>query len=332
MKKLWKQEKYRRAQERQRHRIEAQRQREKQGVQRRRRRSVARPQVRTLAAPREFSLAESPDETLKFLNDLRRFLPIRQIRLGIDLRQVARIEPEAVAAFVAVMKSAKKRNVTGNVPTDQECKQRLNDFGFFECVKGGPNLGTPTGTIRLLHNGRNVDGTIANDIIRFALQKLGRWEQKKHGPTYTLFTEAMANTFQHADRHKPGTKNWWAGVYYDAEKQAACFTSVDIGIGILKSFSFRQKWKSQSWKSFRTRENQGEILRKLLDGEIPSRTGEKHRGRGLPNMKMANDRNRIQNLMIVSNGAHAHVGHNNYTQLSAEFSGTIIYWEVPRGG
>ena len=299
-----------------------------QNIQRRRRRPAARSEVRTITAPQEFALTEAPDGTLKFLHDLRRLLPIRQFRLRIDLRQVKRIEPEAVAAFVAVMKSVKERRVTGNVPEDQECKQRLYDFGFFECVTGGPTLGAPTGRIRLQHSGNKVDGTIVNDIIKFALKKLGYSEQRKHGPTYTLFTEAMANTFQHADRRTPGTKNWWAGVYYDAEKQAACFTSVDIGVGILKSFNLRQKWESQSWESFRTREDQGEILRKLLNGEISSRTGEKHRGRGLPNMKMANDHKRIQNLMILSNGAHAHVGHKNYKQLSTEFSGTIIYWEV----
>ncbi len=330
MKKLWKQEKYRRSQERRRRRIEAQRRREKRGVRRRRRWPVKKPEVRTLIAPSDFSLTESPDATLEFLHDLRRFLPIQQNRLRIDLKQVKKIEPEAVAAFVGIMKSVEGRKVSGNVPEDPVCKRRLHDFGFFECVKGGPRLGTPTGAIRLVHSGKKVDGTTVNQIVRFALKRLGHADQRKHGPTYTMFTEAMANTFQHADQNELGAKNWWAGAYYDAEKQAACFTSVDIGIGILKSFNFRQKL--QSWKSFQIAMDQGNTLKRLLSGEIQSRTGEKHRGRGLPNMKRANDCNRIKNLVILSNGAHAHLGHNKYRSLSTEFGGTIIYWEVPQGG
>ena len=98
-----------------------------------------------------------------------------------------------------------------------------------------------------MHSGQRVEGTHARDIIMFGLKKLRDPTSRKHGPAYTIFTEAMANTFQHADRHHAGQRPWWAGVYYDDTKQAACFTSVDVGVGILMSFSFRQRW--MSWRS-----------------------------------------------------------------------------------
>ena len=66
----------------------------------------------------------------------------------------------------------------------------------------------------------------------------------------------------------------------------------------------------------------------ILNGDVPSSTGEKYRGRGLPNMKNACDEGRIQNLMVLSNNARAHVGNGTYEDLKNEFRGTIVYWEV----
>ena len=246
------------------------------------------------------------------------------MRLHIDLKQIKRIDPEAVACFVAVMQS-KGEGVSGNVPQDQECKWRLHDFGFFEYVQGGPNLGVPAGKIRLLESGHKVEGHAAQKIIEFGLARLGSTASRKHGPTYTVFTEAMANTFQHANRRKPGSQNWRAGVYYDNSKQAACFTLVDLGIGVLKSV--RKRYRVKSWLAGL---KSGERLRLLLSGNIPSRTGEKHRGRGLPNMKNACLAGRIRNLMIVSNNAWAHVERDEYRELESDFPGTIIYWEVAK--
>lgn len=253
-----------------------------------------------------------------------------RLRIAIDLRGVTTIHPEAVAAFVAIMSSnLHEHPVTGNVPQNQECRQRLHDFGFFECVTGGPDLGTPTGKIRLEHTGQTVEGQIANDIIKFGMEKLGRAEPK-HGPTYNVFTEAMANTFQHADRRTRGEQSWWAGVYYDNGKQAACFTAVDIGVGILESFSLRQRTQALLASPSFTSADQGEKLRMLLAGEIRSRTGARHRGRGLPNIKRACDEGRIMKLSILSNKALARIAHEDYRELKREFRGTIIYWELDR--
>ena len=236
--------------------------------------------------------------------DLRRLLPTRRLRIRIDLRQVSTIHPEAVAAFVAIMSSTDHEYpVLGNVPENQECNQRLHDFGFFEHVRGGPNLGTPTGQIRLQHTGQMVEGETAKEIIMFGMKKLND-PRLKHGPTYSVFTESMANTFQHADR-KSGKQTWWAAVYYDEAKQAACFTSVDVGVGILENFSLRQRTQVRLASPGLTGLDQGQTLRKLLSGEIRSRTGAKHRGRGLPNIKRACDEGRIGNLSILSNKALA---------------------------
>ena len=281
-------------------------------------------QQETLTAPQVFSLVEAPGETIKFLSELRRLLPKRNLRIQIDLQSIEKIDPEAVAAFVAIMEST-EGTVFGNVPADPVCKRRLHDFGFFEHVKGKPSGGTPAGTIRMEHTGQKVKGEIAQEIIEFGLAKLSNFSSRKHGPTYTVFTEAMANTFQHAGQRQEDRQKWWAAVYYDDAKQAACFTSVDLGVGILENFGFRQRWKL--WLG-QTGLDQGGKLKMLLDGKVPSRTGEKYRGRGLPNIKKSCTSFRINNLLILSNKAHADVSRDAYQELTNDFHGTIIYWEV----
>ncbi len=248
-------------------------------------------------------------------------MPKKYLRIKIDLRKVEKIDPEAVAAFVAIMESTEGA-VFGNVPADPGCARRLQDFGFFERVKGGPPGGNPAGTIRMEHTGQEVKGDAAQEIIEFGLEKLSNLPSRKHGPTYTVFTEAMANTFQHADQRKEGQQKWWAAVYYDNAKQAACFTSVDLGVGVLKSFNLRERLKLLVGL------NQGEKLRRLLNGDVPSRTGERYRGRGIPSMKEACNAVRINNLLILGNKAHADVGRDAYRELTNDFHGTIIYWEV----
>ena len=251
------------------------------------------------------------------------------LRMRIDLRDVTTIHPEAVAAFVAVMNSVSHEHpVSGNVPRDQECRKRLHDFGFFECVAGGPDLGAPAGTIRVERSGQKVEGQVANDIIAVGLKSLGRTE-RKHGPAYNVFTEAMANTFQHASKSGRGVQHWWAAVHYDEHRRAACFTAVDTGVGILRSFNFRQR--TRAWLGSKLAgANQGEKLRMLLSGEIRSRTGDRHRGRGLPNIKRACDEGRITNLSVLTNRALARVAHQDYRELQCEFRGTIIYWELDK--
>lgn len=332
MKKYPKQLRYRRVQYRRRKKLERRR---RQGPSRRAG-SNTRPDHKApalrhaLTAPRVFSLVESPEETLDFLEELRRLLPVPNLRIHIDLQQVTKIHPEAVAAFVAIMSSnLHEHPVSGNVPQNKECRQRLHDFGFFDCVTGGPDLGAPSGQIRLEHTGQTVEGQIANEIIKFGLESLGEIEEK-HGPTYNVFTEAMANTFQHADKKTRGNQPWWAAVYYDKGKQAACFTAVDIGVGILESFSLRQRTQVRFATPKLTGTDQGERLRMLLNGELRSRTGEKHRGRGLPNIKRACDEGRIQNLSILSNRALARVASEDYRELQSGFRGTIIYWELEK--
>ena len=285
------------------------------------------PQTFRITAPTKFSLAEDPKETLEFLKTFREKLPSTNLKIEIDLSSVTKIDPDAVAVFVAIMKSVSHDHpVSGNVPQDPTCKQRLHDFGFFDQVRSSLSLGKPLGKIQLQHTGKQVRGQVAKEIIQFGLSKLGR-DGTKHGPTYNVFTEVMSNTFQHADKDgRGGNQSWLAAAYYDDEKRAACFTAVDLGVGIIGSFNLRQRLEARQLRL--TGVDQGQKLRMLLCGEIRSRSGDPHRGRGLPYIKESCDIGRIANLSILSNRALARTAHAEYRELKTGFRGTIIYWEL----
>lgn len=278
-----------------------------------------------IEAPSIFSLIKDPEQTLKFLAEIRR--RASKWSLFIDLSHVKIIDPEAVAAFVAVMES-RSFEVRGNQPLDDTCRRRLHDFGFFKLVKG-VRSNEASGEFRMKHVGTKVDTKSVQSLIAFGMNQLKLDE--KHGPSYRMFCEAISNTFQHAVRSDRRKKRWWAHAYYDAARDVVCFTSIDVGVGIVRSLERGQriaelrKWRIMGF-------SQAERLQMLLKGEtIPSRTGEPHRGRGLPSMRTECEQGRIQNLVIATNQAIAHVSLEEYENLECEFPGTIVYWEVEGG-
>lgn len=282
-----------------------------------------RPQYR-IEAPSVFSLVKAPNQILEFLDEIRR----RAVRwsLFIDLNQVKTIDPEAVAAFVAVMES-RSLEARGNQPLDADCRRRLHDFGFFKRVAGVQSAET-MGEFRREHVGTKVDTESVQSLIAFGMRQLGL--NKKHGPSYRMFCEAISNTFQHADRNRrqSGTRRWWAHAYFDAARNVVCFTAIDLGVGIVKSLDRRQRL-AELQELHLTGLSQGERLKRLLEGvTIPSRTGERHRGRGLPSMRAECKQGRINNLVITSNQGFARVATDTYENLQGEFPGTIVYWEV----
>lgn len=326
MKKLWTEEHHKRVTRRRNQRLCARRRRKPRALSGDNpvRKTESRKLRHVIPVPKVFSLSDSPDETIKFLYDLRSLLRSKKYRVHIDLKPIQTIHPGAVAAFVAVMDSAGE-TVSGNVPLDEECRRRLDDFGFFEFVKGVPNLGTRSGTIRFGQTGIEVDSNAIHEIIQFGLRKLDT-SPSKHGPSYSAFVEATANTFQHAssENRKERKVKWWAGAYYDEEKQAVCFTAVDLGVGIFRSFNWRQKREISRLSAL----DKGEALRMLLERHISSRTRDRHRGRGLPNLRDACLDGRIGNLLILSNNSLALVDRHSYRQLEHEFRGVVVYWEV----
>ena len=71
----------------------------------------------------------------------------------------------------------------------------------------------------------------------------------------------------------------------------------------------------------------------LLHGDIHkianrTKTKEPFRGKGLPGIFGAMEKNDISNLQIISNDAYANVAKNKYVNLNNKLEGTYVYWEL----
>ena len=225
----------------------------------------------TLNAPRVFSLLEAPEDTLAFLDELRRLVATPDLRVRIDLKDVATISPEVVAAFVAVMSSTPMSTLCqltcqGTKSADCCCtisgSSNPQDSALLLRLRRSRNRAAAAGTVRCEYSGQRVEGQAAKTIIEFGLGSLGRTE-RKHVPAYNVFTEAMANTFEHAGKSARGVDRWWAAVCYDARRKVTCFTTVDTGVGILRSFNLQQH--AEAWREGPRLAvpDQGKILRML---------------------------------------------------------------------
>jgi hypothetical protein len=272
-----------------------------------------------------FSLLENPDGTIQFLNRIRHIL--RDHHLRVTLRDIEKLGPEAIAAFIATMRHPEivGSNVEGDYPADDTLRKVLEGSGFFEHVRRasprGPSVGA--GKMYQFEDDTKVIARVAMELTVFAMSQMSG-KSVKHGPSYSLLMETMANTFDHASPNSMARQRWWTSVYYDHALQKACFTFVDHGVGILRSYTFLQRVKHFSG----TFEHNGEKLQRLLLGQIPSRTKEKHRGRGLPKAYQAWQEGRVKNLVIIANNAYANAQRQEFKELSVSFDGTIVYWEI----
>lgn len=176
-----------------------------------------------------------------------------------------------------------------------------------------------------------VDSKLSSEII-LSMSKL-IWNEERRCPgVQRAFLELMQNTNNHADTSEKGVHHWWTTASYDQEHNKACFSFIDYGIGIAQSINYDERSKFHQYIDFfRSKfntENDADLLRLLLNGQMHSSTGMYYRGKGLPGIYVANNDNKISNLIVISNKAMADVSNDRYIPLKKDFSGTFVYWEL----
>lgn len=157
---------------------------------------------------------------------------------------------------------------------------------------------------------------------------------------YLGLTEAMTNAQHHAYTEprddeikiKPESKDWWM---FSQEKDGRLnVVFCDLGIGISRSLPIK---KPKLWKKliekYSAGIHDGDIIAEAVE-ESSTRTGEKHRGKGL--QQMASVINEIQDaeLRIYSNkGCYTKINHKvKVWHYKTSILGTLIMWSVPIDG
>ncbi|MHB8653870.1 MAG: hypothetical protein ACYDA9_08330 [Terriglobia bacterium] len=257
----------------------------------------------------------------------------RERNVFVDLASIGIITPDAVAGLLATIHHSKisPAAVWGNVPNEPKAREIINDSGFRNHVggSGGYSNLTPKGEIRKRKSSQEVfqvrfDQVAASELIDFGTRKL-YGTARPNGPSYSVLCEAMLNTYNHASKRSESREPWWASVYYDAERQRACFTFIDQGVGIFKSYGYMLRLKVWAESTILSR---AQALERLFQGKIPSSTVQPGRGRGIPEMYVHCKSQRIRNLTVLTNNVIGYAETDRYEVLGNTFAGTLLYWEI----
>jgi hypothetical protein len=279
-------------------------------------------------APENFSLINNPESAIRFLSQLHYEMEDR--KFFVDLAKSATITCDAIAVLAATIESDLCRpHVSGNWPEQQSARQIISDSGFHRRVKvQQPEQQRDLGTIirrdiYLETENKKVATERAKLLVEFARVRMGR--EGIETPSYGVLIDLMDNTFAHASRQSPGQVTWWATVYCDTVRNKECYSFVDLGVGIFRSKSFRQRI---SYLPDVVRGRPELRMKALLEGRVPSITGLPYRGKGLPWIRESALAGRIEALVVIANDVYAKPVRDEYRALPQEFHGTFVYWET----
>lgn len=190
--------------------------------------------VSTIVAPANFSVANNPEELIRFLSQLEFLSGTYNIHL--DLSGVTNLTTDAVAVLVATIKKhsiSSTTRITGNQPEAAAPREKLIESGFFSHVHSEQPVTNAKGRISERQS-RKVEPVIAQSLIHVATNALYGNIQKSH-PAYRALIECMNNTHNHASGGSELRETWWATAYADHSTGRACYSFVDIGVGIFRS-------------------------------------------------------------------------------------------------
>lgn len=279
----------------------------------------------TVKAPVEFSINKKPNETFKFIALLKSYRKSHIKALFILLRDCTYISNGAIALMISAIKELKTFGikVSGSYPHDKSVRTILEKSGFFNFVFGYVSEENKTTLNTIIQQGTDVvDAVAVAPLVLKAMNVV--WGQPYRNPRLqSLLIELMANTVNHAF---VGNKrsNWYLSMSINQSHKKVSFTFIDNGQGINRTLNvkFVEKIKSLFLSS------DEEILKAAFDGKFGSRTRERKRGRGLPNVKKCFIENYISNLTVVANDVYYDFKSDSTKNLIHGFEGTCYYWEL----
>ena len=292
--------------------------------------AVRRRQFRlTVTAPTVFSLINNPAETCAFLTRLGEVFRSRR-DVYVDLSDVTELTSDAVVVLLSKLIDPRFVNgmgFRGNEPKAETPRKRLHQAGFFEFVRSAQLKDPPEDGRIKRKTSTVVESEVADELIAFATTRM-TGERENRRAAYLALVECMANTHEHSSKEKEGVHQWWANVFCSSKNKRSFFTIVDNGVGIFHSVTIR-KFRRRVQESLGQSGN-AQLLRDWLEGriELPSRTRQHNRGKGLRAIYDRFKAGGISNLIIIANDVYAHLSDDRYEVLNEPFHGTFVYWEL----
>ena len=282
-----------------------------------------------ITAPSVFSLTGNVEETLHFFHEVNNIVKNHH-NVYFDLSKVASLTTDAILYILSRIEYNRSHNlhvnILGNEPKDDKCNSLFQKSGFFTFVKSArssePVNDANTFSIK---SGLGVNPSIADEATAFALRCLRKKKSRSSRSIYRTIIECMGNV-DHAYEEKNPYRKWWLMAYYDKDNKKVHFTFLDNGYTIPTTI---KKKYFERIKEIIKLSKDGELIYSALLGKFRSRTGESHRGNGLPFIRKAAKQGTISNLRILSRSGLVNCTNENdaVENINKRFHGTMLCWD-----
>ena len=279
-----------------------------------------------LVVPTSFSIRNNPSETLEFFDAVITNVEKRK-KVFIDLQNTENITEDAILYYLSLKSYYLERklnsDITGNLPDNLECLQLLRSSGFFNYVKSRqiPRADVDQNVFQIV-SGKLVLGPVARDVVVFAREHLGEPKSERSSMVTSHILEAMQNCVSHAYDSGSTYREWSLMARRIPAERGVRFTVLDNGQGIPTTI---RRTRIERLQSLFSGAPDHELILSALEGKVVrSRTGERHRGQGLPEVFNASLKGDISDFMIASNYGIVRNGVGN--RLPLKFQGTLMSW------
>lgn len=296
-----------------------------------------------IKAPNNFSIVENEEGTLGFIREIKESYGHKK-KTFINLHSITHITNDALLLLLSNMVRfrAKRIPFDGNFPKNKNCRRIVMNSGFLESlyddIKSDNSYYLQGRTCSFhTHANKRVDQKMTDIIIEKAAQTI--WGEPRRCPkVQRTFIELMQNTNNHAADIQGG-KHWWLSVSHDPINKKVVMSFLDFGKGIFRSLEGKKPedkfyhWREvikKYWPLVKSNDKKFELILQgaLYKDQPVTVTRDYKRGKGLPGIYTALQKNDIQNLVIITNNVYANVSKNDYHVMSNEFDGTFVSWEM----
>lgn len=287
----------------------------------------------TIVCPKNFSLLNNKEEFIKFINKVEK-AGANHRSIYFNMVSIENIDFSGITCLTSILLMLKKNHVNfdGSLPVEPNCRKFLLNSDFLKILSNtifnadeDVNIKFARKEKSFITKGRKfVSPDIAGDANIMVSQHLFKKNDFVNDGLQTILLELMANTNNHASNIQ-GKEHWFLSVQLD-DKDTVKFNFVDYGIGIFKSLE-TTNFISKLRHFFTTNH---ECLKQMLKGEyhIKSSTGLTFRGKGIPSLYTAIERDHVKKLIIITNDAYGDIENDIFVKNNNYFNGTFISWEV----
>ena len=290
-------------------------------------------------APAVLSFVRNPEGVSLFISQLGDCFE-KHKPAWVVLHDVKEIDYDGITVLLSVMIrfKAKKIKFNGDFPENSEARRIITESGFFDHLlksefSDRDSYELTSKSSIFTHAMKNVDSELGAKLIDAASTTVWGHKRRCTGVQRSLI-ELMQNTNNHAAEMGEEEKHWWLSVKHVANKKLVAFSFVDYGVGVF--YSLKNKPRDNKFygvlerlfERFRYGDN-SDVLKLIFQGELhKTASGQPFRGKGLPGVYEALQKNKISNLAMITNNVFFNSATGEYRILQNEFQGTFVYWEL----